>query len=378
VHHLRKAGKAHRGFRPGVLAPAAAATAAALLAALALAGCTARPTSPAAASLPGAAWFQAAAATFNPIPSPAAASPVPARPWTVQSRVADMAFLGDTLYLALNGSGLATLALDASGTPTFTYHADQMIFAHRTITTLVPRQNTMAVHLYFNALLNDVKVEDLTLAGISLVSFLPDQSQYAFLVPPFQRKNADWEAAGFAAESENSFDMEWKYAGASETRFAYTRFHADTRAEETVSRDVYQAALGVPAVTGAAVSADLASFFEACRAHIPSLDAATALQFSLRLRESPVRRNYRSRPEAEEAVQVPVYEEKGERTALLPNGTLLIAAPGVNPRVVTLPALPPGSRYTDVVRTAGRWVVAWESVSFTDVGAAGLLIARAD
>ena len=54
------------------------------------------------------------------------------------------------------------------------------------------------MHLYYNALLNDAPQQDLTLTGISLVSFLPAKADYAFLIPPFQRKNPDYEAVGFA------------------------------------------------------------------------------------------------------------------------------------------------------------------------------------
>ena len=193
-----------------------------------------------------ASWFQLQSGTFAPVPGLSAAVAVPSRPWTVQSRVADMAFLGDTLYCAVNGSGLATLAVDAKGAAAFTYHADPLIFAHRTITTLIPRQGTLAVHLYYNALLNDVPQQDLSISGISLVTYLPSQDDFSFLIPPFQKKNPDWEAVGIAPLSEDSFDFEWKYTDTAQTRFAYTRFHADTSREESANREAYLAALGTP------------------------------------------------------------------------------------------------------------------------------------
>ncbi len=371
MHHLRKAVPAHRGLRPGVLVVALACLAACT-------GKTPASTKPAGAGLPPgavASWYQLEAGALQPIPGPAATAAVPLKAWTVQARIADMTFLGDTLFLALNGTGLASVTLDATRAPTFAYYADALIFPHRTVTTMIPRQGTIAVHLYFNVLLNDVRPQDLPLAGISLVTFLPGQSQYTFLIPPFQKKNTEWEAAGFAPESENSFDFEWKFTDAAETRFAYTRFHADTKAEETVTREDFQAALGVPAITGSSVPGDLAAYFAACRAQIPSLGADTSLQFSLRSRESPVRRNYRSRPQSDSAVLVPVFEEAGERTALLPTGVLL-SATAAGSRTVQLPSLPAGMRYTDIVKTTGNYVLSWENTSFTDVGAAGLLFYR--
>jgi len=298
---------------------------------------------------------------------------VATRPWTVQSRVADLAFLGDTLYAAINGTGIATIAIDASGSPAFTYHGDPLIFAHRTITTLVPRQGSVAVHLYYNALLNDTPQKDLAIAGISLVTWLPAKGDFTFLIPPFQRKNPEWEAAGFAAESENSFDFEWKYSDTRETRFAYTRFHADTQAEERSDRDTYAAALGVPAISGPSVPTALAALFGTCRSAL-SPKSGTALQFTLRSRESPVRRNYRSEAQSDAAVLVPVFEENGSLSALLPSGTVIVMDTAGATRTVKLPRLARGFRYTDIVRVNGVLIVPWEESTFTDVGRAGILV----
>ncbi len=184
--------------------------------------------------------------------------------------MADLTWLNDELFCALNGSGVARLTIDASGQPAFAYHRDPLIFLHRTITTLLARQGTLAIHLYYNALLNDAAPSELGLNGICLVELHPGQNGFSILVPPFQKKNPDWEAAGFAPESENSFDFEWKYTDAAETRFTYTRYHADTKNEETVSRDTYLSALGVPFITGRNVPSDLSTFFAACASLLPA------------------------------------------------------------------------------------------------------------
>jgi hypothetical protein len=345
-----------------------AAAAAAVLAA-ALTACSApRPAAP------GESWFQLQAGAFQPITGPSAAAVVPSRPWTVQSRVADMAFLGDTLYCAVNGSGLATLTVDAKGSAAFVSHADSLIFGHRTITTLIPRQGTLAVHLYYNALLNDMPRQDLEISGICLVTYLPSHDDFSFLIPPFQKKNPDWEAVGIAPLSEDQFDFEWKYTDAAQTRFAYTRFHADTQQEESASRDAYMAALGTPAISGSGVPSDRAAFFDECRAKTEGIPKGVSLQFSVRSRESPVRLSYRSEPDSDSAVVFPVFESPAMRLALLPEGRVLLGAPGVPSRQISLPPLPRGFRYTDLVRDGGWLVVPWEETSFTDVGRAGILL----
>ena len=368
---MRKERPSHRGIRPGLLGLALLGALLVLLAACS--GRTGSAGSAAAGAMPGATWYQLQAGTFSSVASPAQAAAVPPRPWTVQGRVADFAFLGDALFCAINGSGLASISV-AAGIPAFTYFPDPLIFGHRTVTTLVPRDGTISIHLYYNILLNDAQPQDLQLSGISLVTFLPGQANYTFLVPPFQRRNTDWEATGFAAESENSFDIEWKHTDVVETRFAYTRFHADTRAEETVSRDTFLAAMGAPTISGAPVPRDLAVFFEECRKRIPGMAADTALQFSLRSREDPLRRSYRSQPQSDSAVTVPVFEQGGSRWGLLPDGTVLSSPAAGGLATIRLPALPEGFRYTDIVRVGADFLVPWEEASFTDVMRAGVLV----
>jgi len=312
---------------------------------------------------------------FRPVENASRADAVPLRPWTVQARVADLAWLNDTLFCALNGAGVASIAIDDTGRPVFTYHFDPLIFSHRTITTLLARQGTLAIHLYYNALLNDAAPAELAMSGISLVELHPGQNGFSIIVPPFQKKNPDWEAAGFAPESENSFDIEWKHTDATETRFTYTRYHADTKSEETVNRDTFLSALGVPFITGRNVPSDLSAFFAACASLLPTPGTDAALQFSLRSRETPVRRNYRSLKQSESAVSIGVFEEKGSRLALLPDGRVLRSPVGrAAPRIIMLPALPAGFRYTDVTKEGNWLIVPWEEVSFTDVGRAGILI----
>jgi hypothetical protein len=381
---LRKSGARHRGVRPGLLT-AGLSIAGPLSAGLQIAGLRIALLLGAALTLfsgcwspppaaPVGSWFQLQGGAFQPVTDPGAARPVPRAPWTVQSRVADMAFLGDELYCGVNGSGLAALGRDPAGGLHFTDHSDPLIFAHRTITTIVPREGGLTVHLYYNAMLNDVLPPQLSLAGISLVAFAPKVDDYSFLVPPFQRKNPDWEAVGFAPESQNSFDFEWKFTDASETRFQYTRFHADTRSEESEDRDTFLAALGVPSIDGPSVPVTLAAFFAACRAELPPLAPGASLVFSLRSHESPIKRSYRSRKESESASVVPVFEEQGTLLALLPDRRVISAASGEKPNSVRLPRLPQGFQYTDLVKWGGSLVIPWEEVSFTDVARAGILV----
>ena len=90
---MRKDRSSNRRLRTRVLA----ALLAAVGALAALASCTGgKPGAPARAS-----WFQLQTGVFQLVAGPGSAPPVAELPWTIQSRVADMAFLGDTLEVVL-------------------------------------------------------------------------------------------------------------------------------------------------------------------------------------------------------------------------------------------------------------------------------------
>ncbi len=323
-----------------------------------------------------AAWYQLQSGAFQRVPSPAEGTPVRPQPWTVQTRVADMAWLGDTLYCGINRWGLASVSVDEAGTPAFSYRFDALLFPHRTITTLIPRRDSLAVHLYYNAVLNDAQPQELTRTGVSLVSFLPQRSQFVLLTPPFQRQNPGWEAVGMAAVSADEFILEWKQSDSALTRFAYTRFRPDTLLETSVDRETFRSALGVPTISGPLVPTARASLFAAVATQVSALAPGTALEFIVHTRQPSVELSYRQVDSADAFIRVPVYEDGDRRLALLPDGRVVTTRADGAIRTMALPPLPVGFRYTGLTQNGSWLVVAWEESQFTNVGRAGLLIIR--
>jgi hypothetical protein len=369
VHGVRKESEIDRGVRKGILARellAAAAIAAAAAAFLTLGSCGKAPKPSPAPEDPRSAWYQLSSGTFTRISGIVAAVRAKRQPWTVQERVADQAFSGDTLYLAVNGQGLA--AYDPGANDRFRYFYDSLIFAHRTITTLVPRAGEIIAHLYFNITLNTVSTTSLSLKGFNLVSLAPAASDYRFIITPFQENDPEWEAVGFMSPGPEEFLMEWKRSGESETRFAYTRFSPATGTEKATTRDVYQGSF--TQANAPSVSAALSSLFRACRERLSEANAA--VHFSVRSHQSPVRRIYRSGEGVDTLLVIPIYQEGNDSYALLPGGNILHQAGGALTEV-QLPPLPAEYRYTDIVKAGGLFLIPWEEARFTDVGAAGLL-----
>lgn len=352
--------------RAALLAPAAIVL---FAASAALAGCARSPRATAAAPDPNARFFQLAAGIFDRVPAPAAPGSRPARPWTVQERVADMAFLGATLWLAVNGHGLA--AVVPGEPPSFAARYDDWLFPQRTLTTLLARDGRLLCHLYFNATLNTVPRSALKADGISFLAFDPGIDDFAVLLPPFQRANPSWEAVGAAPVADGAFLVEWKLSG-DETSFAWTRFAPATKAEGPSTREAYQQALAWAPADAAGLPSGVRALFAACGER---LAGASAL-FVTRDGSGGAKRAYRLGA-GDAFVTVPVFLEDSSGIALLPDGTVVEVRADGAVATLALPRLPTGCRYTDLARTGGYLVVPWEEVRFPDVGAAGILLYRA-
>ena len=345
VRGLRKERSGHRGLRPRVLIPGLLA---ALAVCAALAGCSGRTSATASRSAPGAAaagtWFQLQAGSFQPVADPASAAPAARRPWTVQSRVADMAFLDDTLYCARERIGTCVHHAGRGGQISFDYHADPLIFAHRTITTLIPRQGTLAVHLYFNALLNDARQQDLSLSGISLVSYSH--------ASPTTRSSSLRSRGRIPTGKRWDLPPSRRTASTSSGNTPTPRRPGFATRGSTPTRRPRRLSTGIPSWRRSACprSTDrrcrrtwpLSS--PPCRAEMPSLSPGASLQFSLRSRESPVRRNYRSRQGERNGGRRPgVRRSRGRCLPCSPDGRVLGTRNERRPaQRATSPALPRG------------------------------------
>ena len=355
------------------------ATAAACLALLALAGC-ARPGTARAAGRPAvdphARFFQLADGIFDRVAGPFGFMRRSPQPWTVQERIADLAFVDGTLWLAVNGHGLASVV--AGDPPSFAARYDDWLFPHRTITTLVAGRASITCHLYYNATLNTAARASLKAEGVSFLRFETGIDDYVVLLPPFQRRNPTWEAVGAAPLAEGGFLVEWKLA-TDETSFAWTRFVPATLAEGPSTREAYQQALAYAPADGAAVSGGVRLLFDACLAELAAKGVrpggAVSVIFVVRERSAALKHTFRAGA-GDAFVTVPVFLEPEAGRALLPDGRVVSLGAGGSKEILDLPSLPAGFRYTDLVGSGDHLVVPWEEVRFPDVGAAGVLFYR--
>jgi hypothetical protein len=353
-----------------------------LAAAALLAGsCQRRPEpAPTEGETLGGRWFQLVGGTFDPVEGPRALQSVEAGPWTVQARVSDLAALDGTLYLAVNGYGVAALDLPRSGQeqPGFRYFYDPTLFRYRTLTSLVPAGGSLLCHLYYNALLNVAEADRLPVRDLCLLRLYPAEGIYQAVPVPFLITHPGWECVGFAPQTPEQVLLEWKYSGLNETRFQYTRLSLPDLGERPIERREFrQASTPVPA--DRRLPQPLQEVFrEAGR--LEGGAGAAALYFVVRSAGEPLPRRYARIPPgndrlAQERLLTLSGFQDGERLDLLtPEGLLLSAAGGGPARLRRLPALPAGFAYTGLYAFQGLLVASWEQSDFIRTGASGVLI----
>lgn len=320
-------------------------------------------------------------------------------PWTVQARVADLSLRGGTLYVAVNGYGLASSPFPPPATSRFSTAYSEELFAGRTLTEILADPSGMLLHLYVDRTLAApaqatpaprggpvclVAVrQPAGAAGLSGASYEP-------LAVPFHSGHPTWEAVAMVRTTATELCLEWKRSGDARTEFAYTRFAWRTGAETVIDRRTFRDAYGFGSLDSPQADPAVRAVYRAViERPAPERGRAgdTALHLVVRAEGAPAER-YRHQPpgyaasEAPDLVTVPARWAGGSLWALAPAGALLRAtAGGQEVRALELPALPPSCRYTGFVVGAdggSDWVAAsWEEIDFTRVGAAGLYVGPA-
>ena len=377
---------------PKPIEPAAASRASAavrlipvLLAILAiglLAGCWDRSPEPETAAPLGGVLYQLHKGKFTPVATDQGTEATELQPWTVQGRVSDLVSVEDRVYLGINGYGIVELTIGESGESGFRYFYDSMIFRYRTLTTLIPEQNSLLCHLYFNKLLNVVDETELKLQGISLLRLFPRTDLYEFITPPYQETHPDWEAVGFVPLTTQEFFFQWKYSDLNRTLFSYSRFDLVDLEEQEIGELGFRRSYGFQDAEGRA-SGPLKLLLAEARKLLDKPGTSTGYQLHIRTDGQSLIRRYEYHPDDfTSADDIRLVTLSGVRRAehvllVLPKGLLLKASPGSRQiQRFRLTVLPEGYAYRDLLIHGQYLLATWEQVSFTDVGAAGIFLEK--
>jgi hypothetical protein len=350
---------------------------------LSLSGCRPAQPEPESAEPISGSLYQIQQGRFTLLSDAGEIRETPFQPWTVQARVSDMTVLGPSVYLGINGHGIAQLTPGESARPEFRYFYDSLIFGYRTLTTLLPQDRpdgpALVCHIYFNKLLNVVAESELKLQGISLLRLDPSRGIYEFLTPPYQEEHPEWEAVGFVPVDPQEFFLEWKYSDRNRTLFSYSRFDLLHQAEEEVEAQSYRRSYGFHDIEE---SSALRVLLAEARRILDTPDSSTAYQLLIRSQDRSLVTRYEYHPDDfTRAEEIRLYSLSGVRSSedlylLLPDGSLLHGSPSSRKvRRLPLPPLPEGYVYRQLMLHDDTLLASWEQNAFTDVGAAGFFFA---
>lgn len=332
----------------------------------------------------GGGLYQLRAGALVALAGPQEIQPVRRGPWTVQERVATLTALGDRAYAGVNGWGVAELTLRPGAPPEIRYLYDPLVFGHRTLTTLVPGDGDLLIHLYFNATLNVLTADELPLQGVSLMRLFPQTGELRLLTPPFQTVRPAWEAVGFVAQTPQRLFFEWKWSGLEETRFAYTvlSLQPGGPGEQSVDALAFRNSYGFRDLEREAPP-PLRQLVREARRRLDSREASTGYQVELRRTGAALPERYEYHPPGfARAEDIRLYslgavEREGRYALLLPGGLVLrtgARSGREQDSALQLPALPPGCRYGALAAVGGHLLAAWELSAFTEVGPAGVFL----
>ncbi|RKX82316.1 MAG: hypothetical protein DRP57_10130 [Spirochaetes bacterium] len=325
-------------------------------------------------------WYQIQGGKFEPIDSLVYVLSTEVKPWTVQSRIADSSVVSHKLYMAVNGNGIASLALMPDSPPLFHYFYDPVIFKYRTITDLLNLKGSILCHLYFNEMLNITTPDTLKIEGISLVKLIPRYENYKFILLPFQKEHPDYESVTFLPETDGLFHFEWKYTSEKETKFAYTSYDFFNNTEKEENRRDFLSGYNFIDEEKAEIPADLKALFNASLKVLKNLNSGNnsdSVYFSVKSEDNGIikRFTYNKADSAENLVKVPVRISQNGLYAMLPKGILIYYSQNnAKPLEYFLPSLPAGYRYTGFNCLDNYLVFYWEQSTFIKVGATGILI----
>lgn len=412
MHRLRQGRPSSRYLRESILKRAgsgrrAAGAAIALLLALGGTGCSAvksgdkRPTAadgsagpPAGArhgnnstpSLPLLAGQWVAFVDGRPlsVKSPTSVK-APFEPWTVQTHASGIVRIASTIYVALNGWGVVTLAeVSAPGDspPVFRLYEDRDRFGERTINGFYAAKDGLILHLYRNTVF---KTPDPRSTPISYVRFDPSVGRLEPVVLPLNREG--WEAIEVVRTSKGRWAITWKKTEGDKVSFRYTLYDPAGGGSRAIDRkaflstyefiDIAEAPEGLQAISAAAREGS---------------SGKTVIHLLVRNESGGRVKRYRSGSaqllESGDAdlKTIPIVRTEGAYLALLSGGRIVrypvadtssvetSASSRAPTETLMLPALPEGYAYTNLWTNGKLFVVSWEQQRFADVGAAGLLI----
>ncbi len=281
---------------------------------------------------------------------------------------------GATVFVAVNGWGLLSFdratAMDRTS-PSFRYYERRGLFGERTVNGFYSDTKGLTLNIYRNTVFETPAP---TSGPATYVQFDPVSGR---LTPVALPPTLDgWEPIEIVRDSKAGWAFTWKRVSDGKVGFRYSLYDPVGGELQSIDRSRFLAAYGFQDLAHA--PAAVAAIADTVRGE----ETAGAVVVHLRVRGPGSSRIERFRSGSQKQlesgnaalVSIPVIHTKLGSFALLPGGR--IAEPdGSGVKLDRLPALPTGYVYTDFWTDGRLLVVSWEQQRFTEVGAAGLLLA---
>jgi hypothetical protein len=367
---------------------------------------------------------------FQKIDDPADAKDTVPLPWPSQTRITHIYTNGRTLFLLVNGYGIAVLnvreenpvdknqpdAADPAAGPAgdygaavagqpaadppaaavpgpagddqFSYYYTRKLFGGRSSGRLYRTPGALLCHVYRDEMTTaggaDTPAADIdpTVRAASFIRFPLDEHGLGPaepLAPGWQKEHTAWQAVVINPLAGNTVAVEWKLRTTDRVRFHYTAFDLADGQEEEHNREWFLGTFTFTKALGTETPAPYAALFRACINKLTQPGGEYLLHFTVTATGAHRSRRFAFQTARYEQsdnstyLSVRVVQDHDRLCALLPDGILLLMQ-GDNGKIrrLRLPRLPAHYHYTRVILFRDRVYAAWEDIRFFRVGAAGL------
>jgi|GEM_PF-1079941 hypothetical protein len=328
-----------------------------------------RPIAAPAGNAPG--WYYFSEAGVHRVAHP---SEIPARafaPWTEAVRVTDAAAFSGAPALLVNRLGVMTVS---SGGEAASFHTDPILFPAATAAGFYLAPDGPSVRFYRNSVFAESRPE----AEIRAGPFLALWDRAAGLFTPLYAAADFGVPDGSQCVALDRIGSMWYASFKSErdgkVEFTYLEFPRFPERAETGVRLADVRRIDADAYQRSVRPFPYESAPEALRTLLARVPESTAISVRVHAPGLVAPETYRRDAEGAEPVSGTAWLTGPTRAALFADGTLYVAEGGATEaRVLRLPPLSAGYRYTEFVLSGRTLIAAWEEQRFFETGRAGLL-----
>jgi hypothetical protein len=328
-------------------------------------------------------WFVIEKGKFKNIENIEALPTVKLQPWTIQERISDIVIASGKIIIGINGYGIAFLDPKNVFNSGFRYHFDPSLFTDKTFTTIIPFEDKILCHFYFNVSLSQNLPIELTdgAYNFAFLSLNDKEAHYIPLILPSQKETHNREAVGYLPVNKTEWYIEWKQALKTAVTFDYSDYDLNNHNETVISRQNFRSAYRFTDINDSSVPVGIKKIAETITKKTNCNKNTTTFHFIVKNSDTNITERYILQANVDinsneyEIENILLCRMESQIYGLCNQESVLCA--NINSekvRELLLPSLHNELSYTGLIVYKNKLFLPWEQTQFFNTGNSGLLV----